>query len=114
MSDDHARSFLDRRSNRGPIVRTYGAQIYDFDANPSLLGLPGGDERTLNEGAVGDDGKISSYAHHFRFAKRNHEIVGWIRRFVVSLAIEMLVLQKHHRIVAAYRGAQQAVRVERV
>src|SRR2546430_13927938 len=50
VSHDHARGFLDRRSNCVPIVRTYGAQIYDLDTNPLLLRLPGSDERTLNEG----------------------------------------------------------------
>src|SRR5205807_2605316 len=101
MSNYNARGFLDRHSDRVPIVRTYGAQIYDFDANPLLLGLPGSDERTLNEGAVGDDGKIGSFAHDFRFAKRNHEIVWRIRRFIISLAIEMFMFEKHHGIIAA-------------
>ena len=36
-----------------------------------------------------------------------------IRRLVVRLAVEVLVLEEDHRIVAADRGAQQAVGVER-
>src|SRR5438874_6114676 len=55
VSNDHPRSFLHRRGDCVPIVRTYGAQIYDLDTNPLLRRLPGSDERTLNEGAVGDD-----------------------------------------------------------
>ena len=114
MGDDYAVGFLDGVDDRSPIVRRQRAQIDDLDADALLFSLFRGDNGTVDQRAVGDDLKILAFAYRLRFSKRDHKIVRWILRFVVGLAIEMFVFQKHHRIVAANRCAQQTVRIKRV
>ena len=68
----------------------------------------------MHQRAVGDDGEVAAFAHHARLAERNREIRARIRRAVVGLAIELLVFEEQHRIVAADGRAQQAAGVERI
>ena len=80
---------------------------------PSRSSCGGGDFGAMHDGAVGDDADVGAFAHDARFAERNGEIRAGIFGAVVGLAVEMLVLEEHHRIVAANGGAQQAGDVER-
>ena len=52
--------------------------------------------------------------HHARLAERNREVRARMRRPVVRLAVELLVLQEQHRVVAAHRRAQQPAGIQRV
>src|SRR5205085_1025149 len=70
--------------------------------------------RTLDERAVGDDRQVRPLANCSGLPERNHEAVGRVLRFVVSLPVEVLVFEEEHGVVAAYRRAQESVRVERV
>ena len=78
-----------------------------------FLGFLRRDQGTLHHRTVGHDRKVGSLANHLGLAERNHEIRSRIRRLVVGLAVEVLVLEKEHGIVAADGGPQEAVGVER-
>ena len=69
--------------------------------------------RAMHHGAVGDDADVGAFAHHARLAKRNREIRARILGAIVGLAVEMLVLEEQHRIIAANGRAQQAANIER-
>src|SRR5438046_9284461 len=56
--------------------------------------------------AIGNDAEVGAFLHHSRFAERNRKIRPGIFRAVVWLAIQMFVLEEHHRVVAADRDAQ--------
>ena len=56
---------------------------------------------------------VRALAHHARLAERYREIRARVRRAIVGLAIEMLVLEEEHGIVRAHGRAQQAAEIER-
>ena len=114
VSDDHAVSSFDGFNDRVPVVRRQAAQVDDLDANAFLFRLFRSNERTLDQRALRHDREVLSLANSPGLSKRNHEIVAGVSRLVVRLAIEVLVFEKQHRIVAANRRAQQSVCVERV
>ena len=68
----------------------------------------------MDQGAVGNDREVGALAYNPGLAKRNHEIVARVRRFVVGLPIKMLVFEEHYRIVTTNRRSQQPVRIQRV
>ena len=53
------------------------------------------------------------FAAQARLAERDHEVFAGVLALVVGLAVQVLVLEEQHRVVAADRGAQQAGRVHR-
>ena len=53
------------------------------------------------------------FSHQLGLAEGNHVVRAGVRRAVVGLAVEVLVLEKHHGVVAADGRAQQAVGVQR-
>ena len=105
----------DRGRNGFPIVGIERAQIDHLDARlRARARLLRRLKRPWHHRAVGDDRDVVARTHNLGFAERNHVIRPGIRRAAEGLAIEPLVLEKQHRIVAADRGAQQAVGVESV
>src|SRR6516164_1550395 len=66
----------------------------------------------MYNGTVGDDTDLIAPSHHSCFAEGNREIRARIFRPIVGLAIEMLVLEKHHWIVRADGRAQQSADVQ--
>src|ERR1041384_2513025 len=100
VRDDDLVGAFDAFGNRVPVVRRERAQVEHFDVDALLLcRLACGDERTLHERAVGDNGKISAGAHCSSLAEGDHEVVRRISRLVVSLPVEMFVFEKEHGIV---------------
>ena len=78
------------------------------------LQLVGGLQGAGNDGAVGDDGEVLAGAHDLGLAEGDGVIGAGIGAAAEGLAIEALVLEEEHGVVAADGGAQQAVGVERV
>src|SRR5580658_3539528 len=66
----------------------------------------------MDDGAVGDDAYIPTFANHTRFAERNRKVCARVWRAIVWLAVEMFVLEEQNRIVGANGGAQQAAHVQ--
>ena len=79
-----------------------------------LLRYPGRVQGALYERAARDDGQVAPLPHHLGLAEGDHVVGAGVGTLVVDLAVQVLVFQEHDRIVAADRGAQQAVGVERV
>src|ERR1700722_6266242 len=111
--NDDARIFAEGRGGRFPVVGRERAEIDDFDRDAFALELRGGDLGAVDNGAVGDDADVSAFFDESRFAERNGVVGSGIFGAVVGLAIKMFVLEEHHRIVAANRGAQHSRDVER-
>src|SRR6266511_1562123 len=102
-----------RRRNRVPVHGREAAEIHHLHARAVvLLELLRGDERALYHGAVGHDGEVAPLPHDLRLAERDHEVRAGVRRLVVGLAVQVLVLEEQHGIVAADRGAQQPVGIQ--
>jgi hypothetical protein len=70
-------------------------------------------QRALHQRAAGDDRHVRALADHLGLPERDHEVRAGIRALVVDLAVQVLVLEEEHGVLAADRGAQQARRVER-
>ena len=85
-----------------------------IDADAVLLGLLRREQRPLHERAPRDDDDVAAFAAHRGLAERNHVVGPGILAFVVGLAVEVLVLEEQHRVVAADRGPQQSRGVLRV
>src|SRR3989442_1303145 len=104
----------DRRGDRLPIHRREATQVDHLDARTvALLELLRRDQRPLHHGAVRHDGQVPPFPHDPGLAERDHGVRARVRGLVVRLAVEVLVLEEQHRVVAADRGAEQAVGVER-
>ena len=99
-----------------PIVRGERAQVDDLDGGRRIaaLDLGGGEQGFLHQRAVGDDGEAAAGLDDAGAAEGDGEIVAGMRGAVVGLAVELLVLEKHHRVVGAQGGAEQAAGVEGV
>src|ERR1700745_2016668 len=67
----------------------------------------------MNDRSVGNDADLIAFFDQPRLAERNREIRTWIFGAVIGLAVEMLVLQEHHGIVAADSRAQQPGYIQR-
>ena len=97
-------------SRTGMIVR----RSIDRDADAVALGLLRGEQRPLHERAPREDDDVRALAHDRGLAERDHVVGARVRRLVVGLPIQVLVLAEQHRVVAANRRAQQAGGVLRV
>ena len=96
---------------RLPVERHDRAQVDDHDADAVLLRLLRRQERPLHQRAPRQHQDVGAFAPHRRLAERHHVVGAGILALVVGLAVEMLVLEEEHRVVAADRRAQQAGRV---
>src|SRR2546423_8009993 len=115
VGDDDLTCLLHARGDRLPVVGRERAQINHFGVDALLLlRVLRGDERALDERAVGDDGQVSALADCPGLREGDHKIVAGVGTLVIGLAVEVLVFEEEDGVVAAYRRAQQAVRVERV
>ena len=81
---------------------------------PSFSACCAASSDALHERAPGDDDDVGALAADRGLAERNHVVGPGILALVVGLAVEVLVLEEQHRVVAADRRAQQAGRVLRV
>src|SRR5712664_2384811 len=95
-----------------PIVGGERAEVDDFNGDAFALKLRGGDFGAMHDGAEGDDADFRAFLDEAGFAEGNGVVGPGIFRAIVGLAVEMLVLEEHHRIVAADRGAEKAGNVE--
>ena len=91
------------RGDRLPVVRHDRPQVEDRDADVVLFGLLRRQERSLHQRAPGDHQDVIAVASQVRLAERNHEVFAGVLALVVGLAVQVLVLEKQHRIVAADR-----------
>ena len=105
---------LHRRGDAVPVERGDRAQVDDHHADAVLLRLLRGEERALDQGAPGDDDDIGAFAADRGLAERHHVVAARVFALVVGLAVEVLVLEEQHRVVAADRRPQQPGRVLRV
>ena len=115
MCHQHAAGLADRTCNRLPVVRLQCAQIHQLHAD-SLLAFYAlcRLQSARNHRAIGHHSQVAAFFPDPRLAKRNHEIRPGIRRPAKGLAIQPLVLQEQHRIIAADGGSQQPVGIQRV
>src|SRR5207237_9002593 len=104
VGDDNPARAHDVRPNRLPVVRHDRAQIEHRDADVVLFRLVRGDERPLHERAPRHDDYVVPFAAQVGAAEGDHEVFAGVFAFVVRLAIQMLVLETDHRIVAADRA----------
>ena len=116
MRHHHAIGFLDGRADGLPIVGREGAQVDHLDADVGVLPLHlhGSLQSFLDHRAVGHDGEAVAGLDDFGAAERDGEVRAGMRRAIVRLAIQALVLEEQNRIVAADGGAQQAAGIQRV
>ena len=96
--------------SNGTIVR----RSITIDADAVLLRLLRRQQRALHERAPGDDDDVGALAADGGLAERHHVVGAGVLALVVGLAVEVLVLEEEHRVVAADRRAQQAGGVLRV
>ncbi len=97
-----------------PVERRDRAQVDDHRVDPVLLSLLGRQQRALDERAPGQHHDVGAFAPDRGFAERDHELGSLVRALVVGLAVQVLVLEEEHRVVAADRRAQQPRRIDRV
>src|SRR5712691_7664150 len=90
-----------RGRNSRPVIRRERPQIHNLDGDSFAVELRGGDFGPVYERAVGNEADLRAFANETRLAERNREIGPGIFRAVVRLAVKMLVLEEHHRVVAA-------------
>ena len=60
--------------------------------------------RTFNQCTEGDDRDVRAFANLLGLAERDQEVARRILRFVIDLAVKMLVFEEQDRVVAADRG----------
>src|SRR5580704_16160378 len=113
VGDNDTMIFAHGRGDGFPVIGRERSEINDLDGYAFALELRGGDLGAVDNGAVGDDADVSAFFDESRFAERNGVVGSGIFGAVIGLAIKMFVLEEHHRIVAANRGAQHAGDVER-
>ena len=97
-----------------PVVGHDGAKVDHHRADAVLLGLLRREQGSLHQRAIGEDDDIGAFAADRGLAERDHVLGARILALVVGLAVQVLVLEEQHRIVAADRGAEQARSVLRV
>src|SRR5579871_56787 len=109
VGHQHAVRFPHRLGNRLPIERIQGTQIDQFDVDAVLaleflcrLQCP------RDHGTVSQHGQVGAGLNDSRLAERDHEIRPRVYGAAIGLAVEALVLEKEHGIVAADGGAEQA------
>src|SRR6266478_2381578 len=95
-----------------PVIRRERAEIDDFDGDAFALELRGGDFGAMHDGAESDDAHFGAFFHDARFAEGDGVVGTGILGAIVRLAIEMLVLEEHHGIVAAEGGTQKPGDIE--
>jgi len=105
IGDNDAMGFTDRGRDGFPVIGRERAEVDDFYRNAIAFESGGGDFGTVDDGAVGDDADLGALFDQASFAERNGVIGAGILGAVVGLAIEMLVLEEHDRVVAADGGA---------
>src|SRR2546425_6018082 len=66
----------------------------------------------MDQGAVGDDAYIRAFSYRARLPEGNRKIRPGIFRAVVGLAVQVLVLEKQDRVIAADGRAQKAGYIE--
>src|SRR5208283_164137 len=113
VGNDHTVGFAHGGGDGIPIVGRERAKIEDFDGNAFALEGRGGNFSAANDGAIGDDADLFAFLDQAGFAERNGEIRAGVFGAIVGLAIEMFVLEEHHRIVAANGGAQKTGDIQR-
>ena len=111
MSDDHAIGLLDQVGDAIPVIRHDGPQVEHRNADAVLFRLLCGENRTLHQRTPRQHDNVGAVATERALAKRDHVVGARIYTLVVRLAIQVLVLEEHHRVVAPYRRAQQSRRV---
>src|SRR6266851_6354604 len=113
VGDDDAMILADGGGDGVPIVGRERAEIDDFNGDAFALELRGGDFGTMHDGAEGDDADFAAFFDDVRFAEGNSVVGSGIFGAIVGLAIEVLVLEEHHRIIAADGSAEQPGDIER-
>src|SRR4051794_12334758 len=103
----------DQRGDGVPVVRRDRPQVEHGGADAVTFGLVRGHERPLHERAPRNHDDIRTVAPQAGLAERDHEVFAGILGLVVRLPVQVLVLEKHHRVVAADGGPEQAGRVRR-
>jgi hypothetical protein len=111
VSHDYPARPLDGLGDHLEIEWHDRAQIDDANTDPGFFRHLRSHERTLNDRTPRDDNHVVSRAPLGSPGERDHVVGTGVLRLVVSLAIEMLVLEEHDWIVAANGRAQQTRRI---
>ena len=111
---DDTTGLADGLADRVPVEWHQRAQVDDAHADVLPLGLLRREERALDERAPGNHGDVATLAAN-RGAREGNRVIGpGIGALVVGLAVQVLVLEEQHRIVAADGRAEQTRRIERI
>ena len=105
--------FADAGGDGFPVIGREGAQVNDFDGDAVAFKSGGGDFGAVNDGAVSDDADLRACFDDPGFTEGDRVVGAGIFGAVVGLAVEMLVLEEHHRVITADGGAQQAGDIHR-
>ncbi len=109
VSDQSSVRFGNRFGNRVPVERIQAAQVNQFNFHALLaLEFLCGLQSARHNCAVGNHGEVGAGMHDLRFPERDHVVRAGIGSASKRFAIQALVLEKQHGIVAADRGAQQS------
>ena len=108
MGDDYSIGLPDRGDNRLPIKRRERAKIDNFHGDTFAFEVRRGNFGAMNHGAVRDDANVVAFPHDTSAPKWNGVIRAGVGRAVVRLAIQMLVFQEQHGVIATNRRPQHA------
>src|SRR5215472_13451070 len=111
VGDDHFSGLLGGGDNGFEIERIQGSQIDNLGVDAALLKRFGRRQRIVHALGVSDDGEVLAFAQHRGLSKWYEKIL--VVRNLAFDSVERFVLQKHHRIVPANRGFEQALGVGR-
>ena len=96
------------------VPRRQRAKVDDLHARATCIRrLVGRRQRALHRGAVRHHRHVRPLAQHLGLAERDHVVGAGVHPLVVRLAVQVLVLEEDHRVVAPDGRAQQAVGVKR-
>ena len=95
-----------RGRNCVPVIGAKGAQINQLHAHALFaLDLLRGLQSARDDRAISNHREVIALLHDFGFAKWDHVIRAGISVASIEFAVEALVLQEQHRIVATNGGA---------
>src|SRR5260370_20474693 len=95
-----------------PVVRRQRTQIDNFHGSAFAFELCSRNLGSMDHRAVSNDAQVAALFHQAGLAERNRKIGPGILRAVVRLAVEMLLLEGHHRVIPTDSWAQKTRHVD--
>ena len=110
VGHDDAAGFLHTGADGVPIAGIESPEIQDFDGDLRVAAfhVERGLQSLLDDSSVGDDGERLAGFCDARFAERDHKTRPGGGGAVIHLAVELLVFEEEHRVIAADGGSEQS------